>query len=295
MLLPFRSLQLFARAARGELLVSGNRCRKRGEREKGKKRARRCGKKRGSSIGRAGAEGARGDARTHRRRTSVWSTSGMSCSYPLHLPPRPRAPSRTRPLSTECARNRNDFRGARTTAGHGRASRPLEPVFPGRAIAPGRSPARCVPIDPTDRRGSTPSGLVRVAAPAALSASPEGVHRLSSSHVRQSGDAASAIFFLPGRDAGASSSATGPSAPGPAHRSRSHPARGSIATRVPRPFTGPARRAVAARGLCERPTRRPRASLFPIRRNPKCARCDVKTASRSSQKAPRFPARTGLF
>jgi hypothetical protein len=184
----------------------------------------------------------------------------MSCSYPLHLPPRPRAPSRTRPLSTECARNRNDFRGARTTAGHGRDSRPLEPVFSGRAIAPGRRPARCVPIDPTDRRGSTPSGLVRVAAPAALSASPEGVHRLSSSHVRQSGDAASAIFFLPGRDAGASSSATGPSAPGPAHRSRSHPARGSIAIRVPRPFTGPARRAVAARGLCERPTRRPRAS-----------------------------------
>lgn len=40
MLLPFRSLQLFARVSRGELLVSGNRCRNRGEREKGKKRAR---------------------------------------------------------------------------------------------------------------------------------------------------------------------------------------------------------------------------------------------------------------
>ena len=45
MLLPFRSLQLFARVARGELLVSGNRCRNRGEREKGKKRARRGWKK----------------------------------------------------------------------------------------------------------------------------------------------------------------------------------------------------------------------------------------------------------
>ena len=44
-MLPFRSLQLFARAARGELLVSGNRCRNRGEREKGKKRARRGWKK----------------------------------------------------------------------------------------------------------------------------------------------------------------------------------------------------------------------------------------------------------
>ena len=250
MLLPFRSLQLFARVARGELLVSGNRCRNRGESPKGPPRARRGWKK------------TRFFDRPRRRRGRAWGCEDAPqaherLEHERHellvalAPPASSARAEQDQAAVDGVRakskrfpRRSHDRGARPRA------RPLEPVFSGRAIAPGRRPARCVPIDPTDRRGSTPSGLVRVAAPAALSASPRAC---TGSPPRTSGNRATPLpryFSCPAATPALHPPPRGrarpapPTVPGPTRRAREHRDPRSASLHRPRTSRGRGARTV---------------------------------------------------